>query len=245
MPIDEDRRRWWIEIGVVLAVGWLVHLLSAMTGFVAGMSWDGSAEEGGPIGETSLDLAYQTAGSIQVLAPVLFIMWLGGKWSDFGIVRLRPLRDAGVGIGIAVLDYGAYYMLAMLLYYWAVAFGINGYFLDGGYSAGFEDVAWEESAVAVPWASVIVMLVANSFAEEFVFRGVLLERLTRLLGRHQAVWISAALFASYHMYQGAYGVVSAMSMGVIAAYSMRLTKSIWPCVIAHTAANVLSTAMSG
>jgi len=196
-----------------------------------------------------LDLAHQTAASIQILAPVLFIMWLHRRWSDFGVGRFKLLRDSGVSALIVVADLLAFWIFANALFVFANELGVAGYWMDAGASVFAESTTDSvdgamTASYAMPWLSMLVMLTANSLSEEFVFRGVLLERFTRLMGPHSAVWLSSFLFASYHMYQGLYGVISALSLGVLAAYSMRLTKSIWPCVLAHTIANLIAYSMA-
>lgn len=245
--IEQNRKRWWIEIAVVLAVAWLVPMLSALASFTAGLSISGGPVDQGPASGDSLELAFQTASSLQTLAPVLYIMWLSRRWMDFGVIRLRALRDPGIAVLIVVGSLILYWVLAWFLYAASSALDFSGYWLDAQSSQEWTTTTHDNGmpSAGPPLASLLVMLVANSFAEEFVFRGVQLDRFTRVLGSaHAGVWISSLLFASYHMYQGAYGIVSALALGILAAYSMRLTKSIWPCVIAHTALNALIMATS-
>ncbi len=245
--IEQNKKRWWIEIAVVLAAAWLVPMLNAFASFTAGLRWDAGPSAHGPGNSNAIELAFQTATSLQTIAPVLYIMWISRRWVDFGVIRLRVLRDPGVAVLIGVGTLIVYWILAWLLYAAADALDFSGYWLDAQSSHNWTTITSDDvvPAAGPPLVSLLAMLVANSFAEEFVFRGVLLERLTRVLGSaHAGVWVSSLLFASYHMYQGAYGLVSALSLGVLAAYSMRLTKSIWPCVIAHTVMNVLIFAMA-
>jgi membrane protease YdiL (CAAX protease family) len=244
--IEQNKKRWWIEIAVVLAAAWLVPMINALSSFVAGLAQNAGFDAQGPMSSDPVELAIQTASSLQALAPVLYIMWLSRRWMNFGVVRLRVLRDPGVAVLIVVGTLIIYWVLAWSLYAAADVLDLSGYWLDaqGEHTRVVISNMDGDAPAGPPLASLLVMIVINSFAEEFVFRGVLLERLTRVLGSaHAGVWVSAGLFASYHMYQGAYGLVSALSLGVLAAYSMRLTKSIWPCVIAHTAMNVLIAGM--
>ncbi len=245
--IEQNRKRWWIEIAVVLAVAWLVPMLNAFASFTAGLRWDAGPIDHGHGNSNAIELAFQTAASLQTLAPVLYIMWISRRWVDFGVIRLRVLRDPVVAVLLGVGVLIVYWILAWLLYAVTNVLDLSGYWLDAQSSHDWTTITSDDvvPAAAPPIMSLLVMLIANSFAEEFVFRGVLLERFTRVLGSaHAGVWVSSLLFASYHMYQGAYGLVSALSLGVLAAYSMQLTKSIWPCVIAHTAMNVLIYAMA-
>ena len=77
-----------------------------------------------------------------------------------------------------------------------------------------------------PAVSVFLVLVTcftNGFAEELVIRGYLLTRLECLLrSTGWAILVTTALFASYHVYQGAIGVVGAAAMGLVYAIAFCL-----------------------
>lgn len=70
-----------------------------------------------------------------------------------------------------------------------------------------------QGGVQLMLASVLVLVVA--FAEEVLFRGYLLLRLSEVQGRiSMAVVLSAAVFSIGHTYEGAAGVVTVFAMGV-------------------------------
>jgi membrane protease YdiL (CAAX protease family) len=84
----------------------------------------------------------------------------------------------------------------------------------------------------------LVTVVVGAFAEELVMRGYLIARLERLLkSTIVAVLISTALFASYHLYQGAQGAIGAGATGLVYAAAFCLSRRLWPICFAHALHN--------
>jgi membrane protease YdiL (CAAX protease family) len=77
--------------------------------------------------------------------------------------------------------------------------------------------------------------VVNGTAEEIIFRGYLLLRLTSLMGRTWAVLLSSVIFGIEHLYQGTANAVAAGCFGVVLALvclQMRslVIPSVWHCL---------------
>jgi membrane protease YdiL (CAAX protease family) len=73
--------------------------------------------------------------------------------------------------------------------------------------------------------------------------GVLYVCLRRLW--HRSEWLSllvaALTFGSYHIYQGIDGVILITTMGLLHGAFFRLTRRLWPLIIAHAANNIFIT----
>jgi membrane protease YdiL (CAAX protease family) len=81
--------------------------------------------------------------------------------------------------------------------------------------------------------AVAVVSILNPFFEEIFVTGYLI---TSLRERHKpsfAVATSAALRVSYHLYEGALGVVMVLPMGLVFALCFARYGRLWPLVIAH------------
>jgi len=79
------------------------------------------------------------------------------------------------------------------------------------------------------------MSLINGVAEEIIFRGYLMLRLTALSGRTWAVLLSSAVFGLEHLYQGRASVASITCMGVVFALVAVRTRSlvipiVWHCL---------------
>ena len=70
-------------------------------------------------------------------------------------------------------------------------------------------------------------------------RAYLVTRLELLLGsRLWAVVASAALFASYHIYQGPGALVDIFALGLLFGSGYVLLRRVWPFALAHAALDV-------
>jgi membrane protease YdiL (CAAX protease family) len=90
--------------------------------------------------------------------------------------------------------------------------------------------------------AIVIGAAINAFAEEFMFRSVVLARLEPVLGPQQAIWMAAGLFGLMHYFGdpgGPQGVLLAAYLGWIAAKSMIETRGfVWAFLI-HFVGNVI------
>ena len=217
-----------LEIGVVLLLAVLPDLYNAILPLL-----DPAFGESWPSFELSAGSLIMR--SLMVVAPVLYIVHLNGEGvASVGIRRPRYVVD--VALGAVVYTVGA----AM---YWTVAWVVY-----AGAEAGLIPDTWfvqygttDEPRVSALWPLwLLAMAGANAFAEELVMRGYLLPRLERLFGNATlAIVITSVLFASYHVYQGVYGLISALTFGLVAGAVFVLTRRLWPCFVAHAIGDVL------
>jgi membrane protease YdiL (CAAX protease family) len=165
--------------------------------------------------------------SLRSAMPVLVIIALSGDpWRLFGIVRPRLIADALGGFAIWFIAIMAYYFVMSLL--------------PRSILAGF---AAAPRARPDGIAGILLLLVAegaNGFAEELVMRAYLITRLQRLLASTwAAVIVTTALFASYHIYLGAAGVISAATLGLVYAIMFCWFRRLWPLCVAHAVHDIL------
>lgn len=98
------------------------------------------------------------------------------------------------------------------------------------------------------WA-MFVMWTSAALAEEMLFRGYLLTRLSELFGQRAAGWMTAVavgalLFGLSHFYQGPVGMVSSGATGLVLGVGYWLGgRNLWPLIIAHGIGNSLGFTM--
>ena len=94
-----------------------------------------------------------------------------------------------------------------------------------------------DTAALVRWLAQALTLAA--FAEEMVFRGYLINRVTDLVGATKlgttvAVVLGGAAFGFAHAYQGAAGVVATGAIGCFLGFLyVRANSNLWPVILCH------------
>lgn len=83
------------------------------------------------------------------------------------------------------------------------------------------------------------LLVAAPIVEEIVLRGVVYNRIESITNSCTAIIVSALLFGLMHIMAGGAALAAgAFIIGLILGYIYARTKSLWVCIIAHSAANL-------
>ncbi len=213
----------WIEVFAVLALAYVMALFSAITAITGWLP-----EHRSPF---TYHMAYLIVRSLQVAAPVLVIMALcGDSWQTFGIVRPRWIIDA--------LGACAIWLVAMMARQFVMSF------LPRSMLGGLASVHAAHFAGSEGIAGFLLLLVAcgaGGFAEELVMRAYLIPRLERLLSSTWfAVVVTTTLFASYHIYQGTAGTISAAASGLVYAIAFCWSRRLWPVCLAHALHNILA-----
>jgi len=101
----------------------------------------------------------------------------------------------------------------------------------------------------IPFACWLIMALLPPFLEELLFRGFLITELLAIIPVHLAIATSSFLFACIHLpYWLAQGALiqtvavsgsAAFAFSVLTGWLFVKTRSIWPSVFAHFAANLL------
>lgn len=173
-------------------------------------------------------------------APVLS-MGLWGEICAFGVcvqisARLPAFADMGLGRPLvgwgnalygAFIGYGVWIGITVGLFVILEGFGVE-------VSGARIDI--DRDGLRLVIYMILVGLIFPSF-EEIAFRGMLLGALLRLMPVAAAVVLSAAIFAAMHM------SVSALPIyfcgGLYFGWLFIRTGSLWPCIGAHAAHNLL------
>lgn len=95
----------------------------------------------------------------------------------------------------------------------------------------------------------LVAIFAAGLGEELLWRGFLMDRLARLGGLRDKVWliigIQALLFGLPHLYQGMGGVIITGVVGIGFGWlRYRCGGNLWACVLAHMAVDVIMMSLS-
>lgn len=232
-PVPSRRRIAW-EV-------WLIMALSLGRSGVYAVVALIDAYTRGPLGEQTttlnpalsarpwFDLTYQVLALVFVLVPVVLAVYLVSAdrprvWRHLGWDGTRPLSDLGWGVALGALIG----IPGLGLYLGGRALGMS---LDVS-ASGLKDYWW-----TIPL--LILAAAKNGILEEVLVVGYLAERLRRLSWSTPAILItSAALRASYHLYQGWAAFAGNLIMGLIFAGFYLRRGRLWPLVIAHTLIDV-------
>ncbi|GAA4891106.1 type II CAAX endopeptidase family protein [Tessaracoccus lubricantis] len=181
-----------------------------------------------------LDLAYQVAGLVFPLMPVVLVLFLlavhhrpeEGPWRVMGFDLRRPAFDLAWGFGVfVVIGVGG-----LAFYLCTLAAGIN--------------TQVQPANLADNWWTVPVLLgraVMNGVLEEVVMVGYLFTRWAQRGGRMWVVVVGSALVrAAYHLYQGFGGFLGNLVMGLVFGWLYLRIKRVMPLVIVHSLLDVVA-----
>lgn len=179
------------------------------------------------------------------LLGLLNFLCLAGSVYLFGILRKKmTLQSLGV---LPLPDmkkyakFGAALALAVLPYRFIPAIVILAVesFLNGGISS----LDMREAVFSTgfdTWYGIVLMVISIGIlapiAEELLFRGMLFDFFKQKTGAPWAILITSGLFGLAH-YDSLAVVVSAFVMGLVMAYAVEKTKSLWISIFIHMATN--------
>ncbi|SFT70301.1 hypothetical protein SAMN04487904_10646 [Actinopolyspora lacussalsi subsp. righensis] len=177
-----------------------------------------------------LDLLEQLLGVLRLFswaALGVYLLWQGGiALRNVGFDNSRPGRDLAGGAGLAALIG----IPGLGLYLVAHSLGLN-----LAVQPTTLDEAW--------WRAPVLVLSAlgNAAAEEVLVVCYLLTRLRQLgATENRALWISAVLRGSYHLYQGFGGFVGNVVMGLVYGRVWQRTNRIHALIIGHALIDVVA-----
>jgi len=200
------------EFVIVVGVAFGLFILSGIAQAFAGPAVDVS-----DAGLKSL-LIYE-----MVLLAVLgeFLLLRGWTPSQLG---LDPRRfDPLVGVALMVAVYAVYIACATAA---SLVFPLR------------EPVV--SAAPSVTLLNFATMSVVNPIFEEVFVCGYVVTILQKSRGPWTAVNVSIAIRLLYHLYQGAFGVLSIVPTGLIFAYWFARTGRLWPAIVAHGLMNFVA-----
>ncbi|KUM37225.1 CPBP family intramembrane glutamic endopeptidase [Arthrobacter sp. EPSL27] len=238
-----SRRRLRIEMWIVLglslgqsAVYSVVQLLDKMTR--APLAEGTSTLNRSQSSREYFDLTYQLLDIVFALVPVVLVIYFltehrpsgaaggGTAFQRLGLNFERPGRDLLQGFGLAALIG----IPSLGLYAAGRALGIT--------------TAIIPSALDAYWWTVPVLVLSairHGIVEEVIVVGYLLDRLGKLgWAMPAAIFASAMLRGSYHLYQGFGPFIGNAIMGVIFAVVYTRTRRLMPLVIAHAVLDIVA-----
>ncbi|MBN9519053.1 CPBP family intramembrane metalloprotease [bacterium] len=213
-PTGRVRPGDWAEVAAVLAVGVVPYQVSTVTTFYAPSA---------PLPFWLDALQLVVLGGCTIFVTLYLVRRGGDGWAAIGVTRPGVVDVAG---GLVLL-FAAFVV-------WRL-------------TAGLPDVG-RPKATPLPrpdgeldYVLLVVKYGVSAFSEELVCRAYLVTRLAVLLrSRAAAVVYAAAVFASYHAYQGVQGVGSAFALGVVYGAAFLLIHRVWPLAIGHALYNLLA-----
>jgi membrane protease YdiL (CAAX protease family) len=210
IPSREPRRSLYLELGVVLCLGFLTPTVFAIYVFVTGH------RSGTPF---TWKMVNQLAQDLALTVPLLYILARSADaWSSFGIRPLRLVLDPLVALFTLACAGLAIALVRPLLAFLPYASQPPLDPLDG----------------AAIYALLVVAMVGNAIAEELMVRAYLITRLRQLgLSVLPAIALSSALWATYHLSHGVRPVAVAFVHGLVLGAVFVYVRRLWPLVIAH------------
>lgn len=162
--------------------------------------------------------------SSSVIAFGLFMLWRSGETAAaFGLVRPRLWKDLGIAAAAYLGRYITSYAYAYAFYFVAPELYPRRSMYDFGHPTTQAD-----------YVATFLHALCNGTAEELMLWGLLYTRLNLLTDARFAPAIGiAALFASYHLYQGPYAVGSVFLTGLLHAALFLKFRRLAPLMLAH------------
>lgn len=207
-----------------------IYRLETLVFLLVLLPWMGFALAG--VGPERIDFVLAAAvimlHDAALTALALYLVWRGGEGLDaIGWVGRHAGREALLGVALFLPLFAGVALVQTLLR----ALGVGGPVTPPGFLIPGTD---GERALA------LLLLLVVAVAEETVFRGYLLHRLTQASGsRVFAVVLSTLIFAFGHSYQGALGLASVAAIGAAFALIYLWRGSLIAPVVMHFIQNFL------
>lgn len=225
--------RLWGEVVGIAVIFFVAQIIAAILGsfFYAFVLADpGSATQGltDPAVASRIAIYSLPIGTILTLVAAYFMLKSRGvAWQDLGLRNPHSiLKTILYGLGIFLVT--------------AVVGGLVNIGMESlGYTQDLSlfDVLQGDFVMFLFLATVISWFSAG-FAEEVIFRGLIMGNIARSLGNTQKAWIVAAvvqalIFGLFHAYQGLNGFVAVSAIALIFGFFYYKIKSLWPIIVAH------------
>jgi membrane protease YdiL (CAAX protease family) len=168
-----------------------------------------------------------------VLTIILLTLWSG---DDLGSIFLKRgnLRQ---GLKFGLISFAIFAVIFSVI----VIIQAGGPKTQGLFASG---ISVNTVVSAIPW--ILMFCFVNSFMEELWFRGVSLGKLTPVMGRTAAIIVTALVFGSTHAaatyitpIQMLLFAIIVIGLGLVNAYMMLKTDSIWGSVFFHAGYDLL------
>lgn len=218
---------WWQYI-VGVAAFVVVNLATGATAVAVQLVAFGAPDEGdlqiAPW--PSLTAGFAVEAVLGTVGFILVIRWLAER-PVLELSRPNWLSEFGIGLGLGV---------ALISLCVAIIAALGGYTVQG----------WQLSTGIVVG---IAIGVGPGFAEEVLFRGVLLRLLDKQIGSWGAIAVSSLLFGAVHYSNGGAGLPGAavivVEAGLLLGGAYLLTRRLWLAIGLHTGWNFAQAGIWG
>jgi len=162
-------------------------------------------------------------------------LWLRG-WSlrRLGLNQWHPTgREAFEGFALFLVAQLIVYVAFLVLYLGleVVALIFTGHAVTiSGLSPG-STPAFIARGFTLP--TVLAESIINPIFEEVLVCGYIIAALRDRRGLKTAFVVSVVIRTTYHLYQGVYGAVSILMLGILAAWWYARQRTLWPVIVAH------------
>lgn len=111
-------------------------------------------------------------------------------------------------------------------------------FISDQFEADEQSLAWLAGVLDDGYATFIIVCIVVPILEEMLFRGIILRGFLAHYKPLSAVLASAAIFGLIHW--NIYQIPGAFVFGCFAGWLFYITRSLWPCILAHALTNTLA-----
>lgn len=156
--------------------------------------------------------------------------------NNFGFDQIKlklKLKKNKIGIVVAIS-----FITTIVAFFCVVAIGtmfiLLGYDLEN--ASNIPDL---ELYFSLP--SLLIIILLQPIAEEFFFRGFLLDKISSILGIIPAIIVTSILFGIAHIsYGNIYPAITTIFVGLLFAYVVVKTNNLYSSIIAHVLYNLIS-----
>jgi membrane protease YdiL (CAAX protease family) len=248
-PFSAEETESWDKIQMLVFILLCpLFLFQALAGFPLTFFYLFSSQPLSSLSQSLIRIIPALVDAAVLVGLALWILSTSGRRAVRSLFRLPELHDAFFAfvlpICLAGLLSAPEYLIARTN--WAI------YAFHQSSAPQFSDY-FDLARVKDPW---LLLMTVGAFAEEFVFRGVLLRRLMSRYGFDRGIFLTGIIWAAYHFRGDSYyglsasGVVLHLVHRILICLAMNYAlswmtlrwKSIIPAGITHTVSNILVVA---
>ena len=221
------KNKVWFELIAVLSIGFLPDLYNA----ILVIFYPELSKISHSVNYLSTFLIIR---SITVTIPILYIIYqIDEPLGNFGLPKIQPIKDFLWGLSIFIISYVLLSIFLTIVYPVITFLGVSA-------DTDTFNAIFQKPKTSLGVILLIIGMILNGFAEEFVMRGYLIARLKKLFNSSIfSIVISAIIFASYHIYQPIGGIVGVFGFGIIYGIIYCKIRKVWPLAVAHSIHNIV------
>lgn len=238
--LGSNRRRWWAprpmtrlqafgDLVIIAGILFVPQLAAAVLGMRP------RDEEGETVSASRMVIANSLQFGMVAAVAVYLTYRAGQPLSSIGFRRVRFWQMIRRAIAATFTMYASLVAVAL----------IGAAVMRPNYQVMTESMRNIEDRLGVPsWGLILLIAGTAGIFEEIVFRGFLLTRLRVLLGTWTAaIVVGMFVFASLHMWEGAWAVMLILPVGLVLSIAFVRYRSLGAPMLAHFLFNFLQLAL--